>query len=355
MASLSIPGLAGLLGGILIGILVQRSRLCTFGAMEDAMIGRDWRRMKVFGLALGIAILITQGLILSGQLDPDRTTYLPTSLPLAGLIAGGVLFGLGTALVGTCGFGSLIRLGTGDLRSLVVILVFGVVAYAALRGILVGFRIGVVEQLALPMPGPSRTDLPTQITRIAGLDSRAVLAGVIALPLLAIALSDRRVRRAKRLATAGLGLGLVTGLGWAATGWWADPFDLHQRTQSLTFVAPVARVLFGVLAGQDSISDFGVASVAGVALGALAASLYAREFRWEAFDDHHEMRRHLTGAALMGFGGVLAGGCTIGQGLSAGSLLAISMPIALISMMAGARLGIAIIVGEAREWFVRQA
>jgi len=91
-------------------------------------------------------------------------------------------------------------------------------------------------------------------------------------------------------------------------------------------------------------------SVIGTVAGAFAASLAAREFRWEAFDDHHEMRRHLVGAVLMGAGGVLAGGCTIGQGLGAGSLLAISMPIALVSMALGARLGIAILVGETREW-----
>ncbi|MCA0400074.1 MAG: YeeE/YedE family protein [Proteobacteria bacterium] len=350
-----IPGLAGLLGGVLVGFLVQRARLCTFGAMEDALMGRDFRRLKVFGLALAVALLLTQGLILAGHLDPDRTTYVPTSLPLAGLVVGGVMFGIGMAFVGTCGFGSLVRLGTGDLRALIVIMVFGVVAYAALRGILAGFRIGIVERIALPMPGPSRSDFPTQIEQLFARDPRQVLGVLIPLGLGALALADRRLRRARRLLSAGIGLGLVVALGWAATAWWSDPFDLHQRPQSLTFVAPVARALFGVLTGQDAWHDFGVASVVGVVVGAMAASLVAREFRWEAFDDHHEMRRHMIGAALMGFGGVLAGGCTIGQGLSAGSLLALSMPVALLAMLAGARLGIAIIMGEAGEWFSRRA
>lgn len=345
-----LTGLLGLLGGFVIGALVQRARLCTFGAMEDALVGGNWRRMKVFGLALAVALLVTQGLIALGALDPDRVTYLPTSLPVAGLVLGGLLFGIGMALVGTCGFGSLVRLGTGDLRSLVVILVFGLVAYATLRGALAGFRIGVVEQAALPMPGPSRSDLPTQIARLTGWNPAIPLVLLIAGGLVAVVARDARLRRAPRLLVAGLALGLVTGLGWAATGWWSDPFDLHQKPQSLTFVAPVARALFGVLAGQDPVTDFGVASVAGVVLGALFAALVAREFRWEAFDDHHEMRRHLAGATLMGFGGVLAGGCTIGQGLSAGSLMALSMPLALASMMLGARIGIAILVGEARDW-----
>jgi uncharacterized protein len=346
-------GLFGFLGGLLIGALVQRSRLCTFGAIEDVLAGHDWRRMKVFGLALGIAVLLTQSLILAGMLDPDLFPYVPERLPVFALVTGGAMFGIGMALVGTCGFGSLIRLGTGDLRAFVVIIVFGVVAYATLRGIFAGIRIGVIEQWAIPMPGPSRSDFPTQISRFLGLPSRLVLMLVLGTGLIAVAFGDARLRRARRLLAAGVGLGLVTGMGWAVTGWLSDPFDLHARPQSLTFVAPIARALFGVLAGQDSLYDFGVASVVGVVAGAWLTSFRAREYRWEAFDDHYEMRRHLVGAVLMGFGGVLAGGCTIGQGLGAGSTLALSMPIALLSMAFGARLGIAILVGEAHDWVER--
>lgn len=344
-----VTGLVGLLCGALIGALVQRSRLCTFGAIEDALAGHDWRRMKVFGLALGLALLVTQALILGGALDPDRISYLPPRLPIVGLVAGGLMFGVGMALVGTCGFGSLVRLGTGDLRSLVVILVFGVFAYASLRGVLSGFRIGVIEQWSIPMPGPSRSDIPTQLERVIGLDPRAALTGLAAAFLVTVALRDARLRRSPRLLAAAVALGLVTGLAWAATGSFSDPFDLHSRPQSLTFVAPIARALFGVLAGQDSIYDFGVSSVIGVVTGAFLASFRARECRWEAFDDQREMRRHITGGVLMGIGGVLAGGCTIGQGLAAGSAFALSMPIALVSMMAGARLGIAVLVGEMQD------
>ncbi|MFY8113630.1 MAG: YeeE/YedE thiosulfate transporter family protein, partial [Rhabdaerophilum sp.] len=128
-----------------------------------------------------------------------------------------------------------------------------------------------------------------------------------------------------------------------------------QRVQSLTYVAPVARAMFGVLSGQDDWLDFGVSNVIGVVIGALAASVRAGEFRWEAFDDHHEMKRHLVGALCMGSGGVLAGGCTIGQGLTAGSLLALSMPVAILSMIVGARIGIAVLMGDAGDWMRRLA
>lgn len=344
-------GFLGLLSGIVLGALVYRARLCTFGAIEDGLMGQDWRRAKIFGLALAIAILLTQAMVLFALVDPDRTTYVPQAVPILGLILGGLVFGIGMALVGTCGFGSLVRLGSGDLRSLMVIMIYGLVAYAMLRGVLSGFRIGIIENVAWPMPGPSRSDLPTQIQRVLGIPVRALLAIAIAGFLIALALREPRLRRARRLLTAAFALGVMVALGWAVTGWWSDPFDLRQRLQSLTYVAPVARTLFGVLGGQDDWLDFGVTNVVGVVLGSALASLWAREFRWEAFDDHHEMKRHLLGAVLMGAGGVLAGGCTIGQGLTAGSLLALSMPVVIGSMVVGARLGIAIVMGDAGDWF----
>lgn len=350
-----VTGFLGFLSGLVIGALVYRARLCTFGAIEDGLMGQDWRRAKVFGLALAVAILLTQGMILLGLVDPDRTTYVPHAIPILGLTVGGMAFGIGMALVGTCGFGSLVRLGSGDLRSFFVIMVYGLVAFATLRGALSGFRIGVVEGIAWPMPGPSRSDLATQASRLAGIELRAVLSLILVVALLALVWREPRLRRSRRLLAAGLALGVATAMGWAATGWWSDPFELHQRLQSLTYVAPVARALFGVLIGQDDWMDFGVCNVAGVVVGAAAAALQAREFRWEAFDDHYEMKRHLVGAMLMGAGGVLAGGCTIGQGMTAGSLLALSMPIVILAMIVGARIGIAILMGDVGEWMRRLA
>ncbi len=348
-------GLIGFLTGFVIGALVYRARLCTFGAIEDGLMGQNWRRAKVFGLALAVALLFTQGMVLFGFIDADRTTYLPHALPVIGMVIGGTLFGIGMALVGTCGFGSLVRLGNGDLRSLIVILVYALFSYSMLRGVLSGVRLGVIEGWAWPMPGPSRSDLAMQVQRLAGFDLRALLTLAISGGLIALVVRDRRLLRSPRLLTAGLVLGVAVATGWAATGWWSDPFDLHQRLQSLTYVAPVARALFGVLSGQDDGLDFGVANVGGVVVGSFVASLHVGEFHWEAFDDHHEMKRHLSGAMLMGTGGVLAGGCTIGQGLTAGSLTALSMPIVILSMVVGARIGIAILMGDAGEWMRRLA
>lgn len=344
-------GMMGLAIGCIAGFLVQRARLCTFGAIEDALAGANWRRMKAFGLALAVALLGTQGLVVFAGLDPAQTSYVPTQVAIAGAFAGALMFGLGMALVGTCAFGSLVRLGTGDLRSLVALLVFGALAYAALRGVLAGIRIDWIEKAALPMP----FGVPSSWAALAG-TAVAPAAGVvlvvgIAAVLAALALRDERLMRSPRLLGASVGLGLCVTAGWAVTGPLADPFETAVRVQSLTFVAPVARGLYGLMLGETGLVDFGVMCVAGVVVGSAAAALTAREFRWEAFDDHHEMRRHLSGAALMGIGGVLAGGCTIGQGLSAGSLMAVSWPFTVAGMVLGARIGIAVLVeGSFLDW-----
>lgn len=344
-------GMMGLVVGIIAGFLVQRARLCTFGAIEDALAGANWRRMKAFGLALAVALLGTHGLVAFAGLDPAQTSYVPAQVAVPGAFAGAVMFGLGMALVGTCAFGSLVRLGTGDLRSLVALLVFGALAYAALRGVFAGIRIDWIEKAALPMPFGT----PSSWTSVVGA-ALSPLAGTMmvvatATGLAILALRDERLMRSPRLLAAAIGLGLCVAAGWAVTGPLADPFETAVRVQSLTFVAPVARGLYGLMLGEAGLIDFGVMCVAGVIIGSALAALIAREFRWEAFDDHHEMRRHLSGAALMGVGGVLAGGCTIGQGLSAGSLMAVSWPFTVAGMVLGARIGIAVLVeGSFLDW-----
>ncbi len=337
-------GLVGLAVGFAAGFTVQRARLCTFGALEDALIGGNWRRLRAFGVSLAIAIAGTQLLILLAGFDLSATTYAPSRVALAGIIAGSIMFGLGMALVGTCAFGSLVRLGTGDLRSLVTLLVFGLAAYAVLRGALAGFRVGTIEAFAVSMPGDTPGSYGSLAATWLGPTAAAALVFGLVLLLLALAARDARLRASPRLLTAAVTLGLGVVAGWAATALLVDPFEEGVRVQSLTFVAPVARGLAAVLLSEGSLVDFGVMSVIGVPLGAGAAALLAREYRWEAFDDHREMRRHLAGAVLMGLGGVLAGGCTIGQGLTAGSLVAASWPASVLGMVLGARLGIAILL-----------
>jgi uncharacterized membrane protein YedE/YeeE len=340
-----LPAASGFALGAIVGFAVRRARLCSFGAIEDALIGGDGRRMRVFGLALGLAILGTQSLVLTGILDPQATSYVPVALPIMSIVLGSVAFGIGMALVGTCGFGSLVRLGGGDLRGLVVVLVLGAVGYATLRGLFAGLRIGVLESLALPMPDGTGSDLAALTSRAVGIDVRSLVAAIAGVGLCWLALGDRRLLRTPRLLAAGVVLGLAAVAGWAATSLLGDEFDHALRPQSLTFVSTIGKALYGGLLNVAAFADFGVMSIFGVVAGAWLAAWHADELSWEAFDDDREMRRHLAGAALMGAGGILAGGCTIGQGITAGSMLALSWPLAVGGMIVGARVGIALLIG----------
>ena len=348
------PALGGFAIGAAAGFAVRHARLCTFGAIEDALMGGDSRRLKIFALALGIAILGTQALIIGGVLDPEQTTFILPALPLVSIVIGSLMFGIGMAMVGTCAFGSLVRLGTGDLRSLVVVLVLGATAYATLRGIFAGFRIGVLEYLSVAMPAGIGSDLASLSSRAIGFDVRAALAAVAGAGLCWLALADPRLRRTPRLLSAGGVLGILVVAGWVVTISFGDDFIAPPRPQSLTFVSTVGKAIYAGVFNVANFADFGVGSVFGVIAGSCLAALRCAELRWEAFDDDHEMRRHLSGAALMGVGGILAGGCTIGQGLTAGSMLALSWPFAVGGMVLGARLGIAILVdGSPRDIIAR--
>jgi hypothetical protein len=335
--------LLGLVLGAVIGFAVRRARLCTFGAIEDAMEAGDFRRLRAFGLALAVAILGTQGLVLAGAIDPAATSSLPAAMPLLSIALGAVLFGLGMSLVGTCAFGCLVRLGGGDLRALVTLIIFSGAAFATLRGVLAPLRVDIIEKAAVPMPmglGSGAAEIAEGLT---GAPLRAALALAAAAVLLAFVFRDPRLKRSPRLLAAGAVLGLGVPAGFLLTGVLLDEFD-RGRLQSLTFVSPVARGVLALFLGTMEWRDAITLAAAGVAAGAFLAARAADEFRWDAFDDHHEMKRHMAGGLLMGVGGILAGGCTIGQGLTAGSLLALSWPVAVLGFFIGARLGIAILV-----------
>ena len=340
--------------GIACGFTARRARLCSFGAVEDVWIGGDTRRLRVFGLALAVALLGTQLMVWQGALSPSFSTYVPNAIPWLSILIGSTLFGIGMALVGTCGFGSLIRLGAGDLRSLIVMIVFGAVAYAMLRGILAPLRIDVLEKVSVAVPGSVQGDLPSVLKWLGAGELRLALGVTASVVLVVAVIVDKRLRRSPRLLLAGLTLGLGVVLGWWATGVAVDEFAVNPKAQSLTFVSPIGRALYAVLNTPAGLLDFGVGTIFGVVCGSFASALFDAEFRWEAFDDHHEMRRHLLGAVFMGGGGVLAGGCTIGQGISAGSMMALSWPLAIAGMMIGARLGIAFLMeGSIRNIFRR--
>jgi hypothetical protein len=306
--------------------------------LEDAFFGADFRRLKSFALAAATALLATQMLAELGIVDLSRSIYLTSSIGLGGAIIGGLMFGVGMALVGTCGFGTLVRVGGGDLRAIVVFLVLGLSALATMRGVTGVLRLALIEPLALRLSEGSDQTLTSLLG--AGNSTRAILVVAIAAALAVWALVDGRLIRSPRLLASGLAVGAAIAFGWFATGWLADDEFDPVRVSSLTFVAPLGDTILYVATFSGARLNFGIGSVAGVVAGSFAAALLARGFRWEACDDARELKRHMTGALLMGIGGIMSMGCTIGQGLTAFSTLAVSAPITMLAIACGARLGL---------------
>lgn len=330
----------GFAAGAVLGVAGRAGRFCTLAMLEDAFFGSDFRRLKSFALAAAVALLATQTLAGLGVVDLSRSIYLTPSIGLGGSIIGGLMFGVGMALVGTCGFGTLVRVGGGDLRAIVVFLVLGLSALATMRGVTGMLRVTLIEPLSLRLPEGTNQTLTSLLNPGFGVATRATLVVLIATVLVFWALADGKLIRSPRLLASGLAAGCAIAFGWFATGWLADDEFDPVRVSSLTFVAPLGDTILYIATFSGARLNFGIGSVAGVIAGSFAAALLSRGFRWEACDDARELKRHMTGALLMGVGGIMSMGCTIGQGLSAFSTLAVSAPITMLAIACGARLGL---------------
>ncbi|MGJ4940645.1 YeeE/YedE family protein [Bradyrhizobium sp. HKCCYLS1011] len=330
----------GLIAGGVLGVAGRAGRFCTLAMLEDAFFGSDTRRLKSFTLAAAVALVGTQLLSAFGFVDLARSIYLIPSIPLGGAILGGLLFGIGMALVGTCGFGTLVRIGGGDLRAVVVFLVLGISALAAMRGLTGYLRLALTEPLSLRLPEGMTQAADSLLSFGLGRLAQPIAVAVAAVALTAWSLADGQLVKSPRLLLAGLGVGLAVVFGWFATGWLGnDDFD-PARLASLTFVAPLGNTVLYIATMSGAHADFSIGSVAGVILGSFLSAIFSRRFRWEACDDARELKRHMTGALLMGTGGIMSMGCTIGQGLSAFSTLAVSAPITMLAIACGARVGL---------------
>lgn len=337
--------LGGLFCGLLAGGAAQFGRLCTFSAIEDAVMASDFRRGRAFVLALATALLLTQTLASLKLIDLAGNPYQQARIEFAGLIAGASLFGFGMALVGTCGFGLLMRAGTGDLRAFVSAGVLGIAAAAATGGLLAPLRLWLAGLVIVRTEALGWDNFQRIARDLLGLPANIVVTVIAAGVPLALIFRSTRFRKRPQLIIAGVLLGLAVTSGWVVTGALTDPFGI-RRPESLTFVGPLARVVLLTMGETIYLATFAIGTVLGVVLGSFAVAWNRDELRWEAFDDQREMRRHLLGAVLMGLGGVLTKGCTIGQGLSAASTLSVTAPIAIVFMILGAWIGLAYLVGE---------
>ncbi|MFZ4757798.1 MAG: YeeE/YedE family protein [Burkholderiaceae bacterium] len=338
-----------------VGLAMSRSNFCTMGAVADIVNMDDWGRMRMWLAAIGIAILGTQALAWAGVIDPAKSIYTAPRLLWLSHVVGGLMFGFGMVLASGCGTKTLLRAGTGNLKSLVVFVVIGLFAYMTLRGLFAVLRTLTVDRVSVELA--TGQDLPRLLAggEPGRLDTLRVALGLLlGGGLLAFAFASRefRAQRANLVGALAVGLGVVAV--WGVSGVLGhlteDPRTLEEafigtnstRMESLSYVAPAAYTLELLMLWSDASRTvtLGIASALGLLAGSTAYALGTRSFRWEGFGGAEDTANHLVGAALMGVGGITALGCTIGQGVSGVSTLSLGSLIALVSMFAGGVAGV---------------
>lgn len=317
--------LAGLLVGVLFGAAGRHSSFCFRAATIE--VGRaTWgSRLAVWLIGFAVAVALTQMAVIAGLFDPSQTRQIANAGSLSGAIIGGAMFGVGMVLARGCASRLLILSATGNLRALVTGLILTIIAQASLRGFLSPAR----EKLAALwiVPGGSGRDLLS----VAHLGP---VAGTV-LGLLALA-AGIRLARARAVPNADMTSAVVVGaaiaLGWVLTFALAGLIFEGGKVISVTFIGPSADTLMGLINTPALPLSFDFGLIPGVFAGSLLATLWLGEFQWQSFEGGTSMLRYLTGACLMGFGGMLAGGCAVGAAVTGTSIFALTGILALFSM-----------------------
>jgi uncharacterized membrane protein YedE/YeeE len=331
----SIVNIAGLVVGLVFGAVGLLSGFCLTSGLRNWWTKGDGVLVRSFALALAVAIAGTQALAAAGLVDLGQSIYLQPSFSAALILFGGLLFGYGMVAANACVSRATVLLGRGNLRSLVVLVTVAVTAQMTLKGLIAPARLAFLRWSQVTLPKVSLPD----VLSAHGLDpsaARLFAAAAISGFLLIFALTYAPFRRSYGQIAAGLAVGLLIPAGWFATGYLgADPFS-PAPVASLTFVAPSADSLQYVMFSTGTSLSFGVTLVAGVVLGSLITALITRRFAWEGYGSARHMLRSIGGAALMGSGGAMAYGCTIGQGLTGLSTLAFPSMVAATGILLGA-------------------
>jgi hypothetical protein len=344
---------ASFLLSLLFGALAQRTHFCTMGAISDVVNMGEWTRMRQWGLAIGVAMAGFAVMAYLGVIEPAKTIHgSPRWLWLSSGV-GGALFGFGMVLASGCGSKTLVRVGGGSLKSLVVLLVMAFASFATMKGITAVLRVATVDQAVVEFAGPA--NLPHVATTALGLApgiATLALGAGLGLALIVWALRGEEFVRGENLA-AGFGVGaIIVGMWWVSghLGYVAEhPGTLEEaflatnsgRAEAMSFVAPVAYAVDWLMYFSDAskVLTLGIVSVFGVIAGSAVMALWSGTFRWEGFGSTEDVANHLAGALLMGVGGVTAMGCTIGQGLTGLSTLGLNSLVAFAAILAGARAG----------------
>ncbi len=324
---------SGALLGLVFGLCAQRSRFCARAAVIECCQGRPGERFTVWLLAFAAAVAGTQLLAFSGGLKAETSRFIAGPGSITGAVLGGLLFGAGMILTRGCASRLLILSANGNLRALLSGLVFAVTVQASIAGWLAPLRQAMTGWW--PIDGGAQRSLLAS----SGLGATGGLVLALLGLAVAAALYWRQHRGRGWLALGALLTGLTIAGGWGMTQAVAGASFEAVQIQSLSFAGPSAEWLMRVLSSA-SVPGFGFDAglLPATFVGSLVAALAWREFRFEGFKTDNKLGHYITGAVLMGFGAVLAGGCTVGAGMTGGALFALTAWLTLIAIWVGAGL-----------------
>lgn len=339
MDSTSIVLLAALAIGLIYGSVGLLSGFCMMSSMRGWLAEGDGRLVRTYALAMGTAIAASQVLAVAGLADLGKSIYLQPTFSAPVLFLGGLLFGYGMVMSNGCGSRALVLLGRGNLRSLVVVIILAIFAQMTLKGLIAPPRIAMVGASQTTAAANSLPALLDSLG-ISAVVARTMAASALAAALIIFAFVQAPFRKSPGQIAAGIIMGLLVAAGWYATGYLgADDFNPVPVT-SLTFIAPIADALQYVMLSTGSTLNFGIVTVFAVFAGSFVTALLTGRFHLEGYHSPRHMLRSAGGAALMGTGGVMAFGCSIGQGLTGLSTLSLASFIAVAGILIGTAAGL---------------
>lgn len=343
-SNLHLVALLGFVVASIFGFVGNKTHFCSMGAISDVINMGSKGRLGAWFLAIGIAILGAQFLFIQGLVDLNASIYLSPNLYILSYVLGGILFGVGMTLAAGCGQRNLIRVGGGNLKALVVILVLGITAYTTMRGLLALVRLNWVYAVNADLTNQGLQDqgLVSYMGILLKLEStewlRKIVGLLVGAGFITYAFRHKEFRNSFDNIIAGVVIGACVVAAWYITGYLGqDDFD-PVTPQGMAFIGPTGNAVSYLMTFTGAQINFGIAVVLGMVAGSFLYAIVSNSFRIETFSNRSEMVSHLVGAVLMGFGGVLSFGCTIGQGVTGMSTLAMGSILALASIIFGSAL-----------------